>query len=523
MTDPLAHYNATMKQAGRDWLDGKVILTHPFNFTLHPKQQLFINDKSRTSLAGGGMASGKTLPFVIKVLLYSQWFPGCNILIGRKTQGNAEETFMKDFVKVAPPPLYQHAKGAHKIIFTNGSTAEFWGLDALQSGSSDDIKKAEQKLKSHNFHFEFVDQLEEIEKKVFDALLSRMRARMCQHPRENPDGSLNVTIVKDQNDNSIYEICKICGEYTFNQFVATTNPANYWGYSHFKVNPAPNSHLVEMSTFDNKANLSAGYIEGELNKPELYKLKFLYGQWDDKSMVEGGVFAEEHITNQRALVKAPIRIMGGVRIFEEPDPTNEYQIGVDPSSGAVDPCSITCISKTTGRVVATYSAQVPHKVIAEKAVQIAIMYSMKERTLIVPEGNDNTVVELLKPLWDNIYIREVYSAIQDKKTSKLGFYTTHATKTLLIENMKALFASGFPKIFDEDHVNELNKFIYTDSASEKGAGAQKGYHDDRVMSTLLAYWKVPPVYQDSKKSEVLVKQKEKFQRTRELAHKNSSK
>jgi hypothetical protein len=90
-------YNKQMKQAGRDWLDGKVILSNPFNFILHPKQREFINDKSRSSLAGGGMASGKTLPFTIKLYLYSQWFPGSNILIGRKTQGNAEETFMMDY------------------------------------------------------------------------------------------------------------------------------------------------------------------------------------------------------------------------------------------------------------------------------------------------------------------------------------------------------------------------------------------------------------------------------------------
>ena len=507
-----------MKQIGRDWLDGKLPpLTSFGDFKFHPKQIEFINDKSRSSLAGGGMASGKTLPFVIKVILYSQWFPGCNILIGRKTQGNAEETFMKDFTKVAPTAIYTHAKGAHKILFTNGSTAEFWGLDALQSGASDDIKKAEQKLKSHNFHFIFCDQLEEQEKKVFDALHSRMRASMCTHSQEEKETK------RDPQGNAIYDICRTCGEYTFNQFVATTNPANYWGYHHFKVNPAPNTHLVEMSTFDNKQNLQASYIEGELNKPELYKLKFLYGQWDDKSMVEGGVFAQEHIENQRALVKSPIRINGGTKIFEEPSPQEEYQIGIDPSSGAVDPCSITCISKTTGRVVATYTAHVPHKVIAEKAVQIALMYSLKANPLIVPEGNDNTVVELLKPLYEEIYVREVYSAIQDKKTSKLGFYTTHATKTLLIENMKSLFAAGFPKIQDEDHVNELNKFIYTDSAQEKGAGAQKGYHDDRVMSLMLAYWKVPPLDFVDKRSAINDAQKEQFSRNRNRAYINSTK
>lgn len=213
-------------------------------------------------------------------------------------------------------------------------------------------------------------------------------------------------------------------------------------------------------------------------------------------MVEGGVFYEEWILNQRALIKAPIRIIGGIRIFDEPE-LEEYQIGVDPSLGATDPCNITCVSKRTGKVVATYTANVPTNVIVEKTVQLALMYSQKEMPLVVPEatGVGQAFIEGLRPLYENIYIREVYAGIKEKQTEKLGFYTTHATKTQLIENMKELFAKGFPKLQDVDTINELNKFIYTDEAAQKGAGAQVGYHDDRLMGAMLAYWNVPFVYQ----------------------------
>ncbi len=479
------------EQLGKDWLDGKVTITTFNGLTLNPKQIEFVNDKSRSLLVSGGMSSGKTLAFIVKVILLSQFFPNSHFLIGRKTQGNAEDTFMKDFMEVCPAGMYTHQKGYHRIIFANGSTAEFWGLDALQSGASTDIKKAEQKLKSHNFTFIFTDQLEEIEMKVFDALQTRMRRRQCKH-------SENDMIVKrDKNDNAVYEICQICGKYTFNQYCATTNPANFWAYDYFKVNPRPNTKLIETSTLDNKSHLTEQFIQNELLKPEAYKAKYFYGQWDDKSMVEGGVFYEEWILNQRALVHPPLRIMGGIRIFEEPQ-KEEYQIGIDPSLGATDPSNVTCISKRSGKVVATYTAYVPTNVIVEKAVQIALMYSLIAQPLMVPEatGVGQALVEALKPVYDNIYVREVYADQLDKKTTKLGFYTNHATKTQLIENMKELFQKGFPKVYDEDTVNELNKFIYTDTAEEKGAGAQKGYHDDRVMGMMLAYWNVPFVYSE---------------------------
>lgn len=478
------------EQLGKDWLDNKVVFKEFNGIKFNDKQIEFINDKSRSLLVSGGMSSGKTLAFIIKFILLSQMFPDSHFLIGRKTQGNAEDTFMKDFAELCPPEIYRHEKGNHKIVFSNGSEAEFWGLDALQSGASTDIKKAEQKLKSHNFTFIFTDQLEEIELKVFDALQTRMRRRMCTHSSDD------MVIHRSSTGAAIYEACAQCGKYTFNQYCATTNPANFWGYEYFKVNPRPNTKLIETSTLDNKKHLTEQFIQNELLKPEAYKAKYFYGQWDDKSMVEGGVFYEEWILNQRALIKAPIRIIGGIRIFDEPE-LEEYQIGVDPSLGATDPCNITCVSKRTGKVVATYTANVPTNVIVEKTVQLALMYSQKEMPLVVPEatGVGQAFIEGLRPLYENIYIREVYAGIKEKQTEKLGFYTTHATKTQLIENMKELFAKGFPKLQDVDTINELNKFIYTDEAAQKGAGAQVGYHDDRLMGAMLAYWNVPFVYQ----------------------------
>lgn len=478
------------EQMGKDWLDGKIIIRQFGEYKLNPKQIAFINSKERSCLGSGGMASGKTLAFIIKFILLMQMFPGSHALIGRKTKENAQETFMKDFMDVCPEGLYTHQKGYGKIVFTNGSEAEFWGLDALQSGATTDIKKAEQKLKSHNFTFIFTDQLEEEEQKVFDALHSRMRKRMCTHSADQQ------TVHRNAAGDIIYEVCGVCGKYTFNQYNATTNPANYWAYDWFKQNPRPNTFLVESGTLDNKEHLPQAFIEGELAKPELYRRRYFYGEWSPDSMVEGGVFYDEWIKAQANFIKSPIRVLNGIRIFEEPQ-KEEYQIGIDPSDGSVDPCNITCVSKRSGRVVATYSANVPTNVIVEKAVQIGMMYSALSMPLIVPEsvGAGLALVEALRPVYDNIYIREqTGTKYGDKKTTKLGFYTNFKTKTLLIENMKKLFSVGFPKILDGDAVEELKTFIYTNSALAQGAGAQNGYHDDRIMGMMLAYWDVPPQY-----------------------------
>lgn len=478
------------EQMGRDWLDGKLELRGLNDYALNPKQKAFLNAKERSCLASGGMSSGKTLAWMVKFILLHLMFPGSHSLIGRKTKENAQETFMKDFMDVCPPGLYTHQKGYGKITFINGSEAEFWGLDALQSGASTDIKKAEQKLKSHNFTFIFCDQLEEQEQKVFDALQSRMRRRMCVHEAKD------MVVHRDKKGNAIYEVCNICGKYTFQQFNATTNPARYWAYDWFKTNPRPNTYLIESGTMDNAAHLSQAFIESEMAKPELYRQRYFLGIWSPETMVEGGVFYEEWIRNQELIMKDPIRMLNGIRIYEEPK-KEEYQIGIDPSDGSVDPCNITCISKTTGRVVATYSAFVPTNVIVEKAVQIGMLYSQLSLPMIVPEsvGAGLALVEALRPVYNNIYVREQTGGTRDgQRTTKLGFYTSFKTKTLLIENMKKLFQDNFPKIFDKDCVNELRTFVYTNSATEQGAGAQSDCHDDRIMGMMLAYWDVPSVF-----------------------------
>src|SRR3990167_10510595 len=139
MDNPFSQY----EQLGKDWLAGSIPPLTVFNgITLNPKQVEYVDAKARSVLFCGGMAAGETLAFIIKLILLSQFFPGSHFLIGRKTQQNAEDTFMKDFMEICPPGMYEHSKGYHKITFSNGSEAEFWGLDALQSGATSDIKKA---------------------------------------------------------------------------------------------------------------------------------------------------------------------------------------------------------------------------------------------------------------------------------------------------------------------------------------------------------------------------------------------
>lgn len=444
-------------EMGKKWLEGFTVDNFQGKI-FNEKQKEFFNSKSRYTLFCGGFASGKTTAFIAKMYFLAMWFPGNRILLGRKTRQDIERATLPDILDIFPEGTFEHKMGPGKICFPNGSEIIFFGLDALQAGAGQDIKKAEQAIKSLNLGAVFIDQLEEIEYRVFEALTGRLR-------RDVP----------------------------FQQMNFTTNPANFWAYDYFKTNPRPNTKLVMTSMMDNKSNLSPAFIEDQLTKGELYVKRYVYGEWSPDTMVQGGVFPAEYIKEQNFHTRAPIRVVNGMEIYEEPL-EHIYQIGVDPSQGVVDPCAIKVVDKDTGVLVASYKGFVNTQAQVEKAVQLALMYSRYKRPLIIPEVNGAGLafVEALKKIWDVIYVADAPDKVRTGVGNKLGWTTSHSSKTRLIENMKMLLNKHFAKIRDATVVEEMKTFIYSDEANLKGAGAQQGYHDDQIMATMLAYWGVAP-------------------------------
>lgn len=442
---------------GKQWLAGSVIIESFGDLKLTKKQIEFVNDKSPELLISGGYRSGKTVALIVKIYLLCMFFPGNRILLGRKTRSDLESATLPALFDIFPVGTYLYKVGPGIIEFPNGSQILLYGLDTNVGG--DDTKKATQKIKGLDLGGAFIDQLEEVDQVIWEQLTARM--------------SRNVP---------------------FRQKAATTNPARFWGYAWFKGNPRVNTHLIETGMADNKENLPEGFIESQMQNGEMFVKRFVHGIWDTETMVEGRVFSSDIDKDQSLFTKPPIREIAGIKIFHEPQ-DHEYQIGVDPSTGAEDPCSIVCVDKLTGEIAATFSGFVPTNVITGKTVVIADMYSRLKKPLVIPEatGVGQAFIEDLKKSYDKIYQREVFSKRESKTIDKLGFYTGYSTKIQLIDHMNKLFQAKWPKLRDADLVEEIRSFIWIDEAKKQGAGAPAPYHDDRVMAMMLAYWNLKPM------------------------------
>jgi len=443
------------EKMGQKWLQGDLTVDSFQGYDLNEQQHEFVNSQKREVLISGGLGSGKTVVLGIKLALLCMFFPDNRILLGRKTRKLVETALLPDMFDVFPDGIYDYQKGPGKIVFGNGSEILLWGLESSKAAENADIKKAQQDIKSLNLGAAFIDQLEEVDKEVYKTLKGRLRRKVG-----------------------------------FQQINMTTNPANYWAFSYFKQENHSTTHLIETSMLDNKENLPDDYIQDHLDSPERWVKKYVYGEWDESILTEDGVFAEEHINQAKAYVKEPEKTSKKIDIYESPR-DSVYQIGVDPSSGAEDPCYITCVDKLSGNQVAVFHAHVPLHAVAEKVMDMADMYRglKKPKIIVETQGGGNTVIEKLKENNYKLYRREVFGRKKDRKTEKLGWHTNAKTKPQLVHNFQELLEDNSIKIKDEQVPNEMNTFVFKNTGY---AAAQAGYHDDAVMGTMLAYWDVEP-------------------------------
>lgn len=417
-------------------------------------QSTYICDfKSDFCLNAGGFGSGKSLALYVKLILLCKCFPGNRVLLGRKTLSDIDRAVLPELFDLLHPSWYEHRVKDGLINFNNGSQIILFGLDAMQSGGVADIKKAQQKLKSLNLGAYFIDQLEEVEYAVIEVLNSRLR----------------------RND------------IPFRQGNSDCNPANFWAYDQFVANPR-DGHVLYMSSMLYNPHLPWDYIRKQLGMDEDYRRRFVFGEWTTDVLMKGTVFPKEHILELERMIKQPVKVESSCEIYEEYIQGQEYRMGVDPSEGIVDPSSISVVSND-GRKVAKFNGKLPIIGLADK---VKFLYYKYHSPLIIPESN-SAGAALIREIRDlKVYRRKQLDYKQDKETEKLGFRMSWDSKQQLIAHFAKLLRERRVKLYDKKTVEEMKVFVWSDDANQSGAGASSGFHDDDIISTMLAYFEFDP-------------------------------
>lgn len=183
---------------------------------------------------------------------------------------------------------------------------------------------------------------------------------------------------------------------------------------------------------------------------------------------------------------------GELKVYRPLDAGETYIIGADVGMGLRqgikgrkdgDP-SVAQILDSQMRQVAVWRGLCHPDVFAKILETLGYHYNS---ALIVPERNNHglvTCVALRNANYPYLYTDHVEGTLDpDKDTIRLGFYTSPASKPLIIDKLRALQREGEIELNDETTLKEMMTFVVTENGSME---AEAGTHDDTVMALALA-------------------------------------
>jgi hypothetical protein len=242
-------------------------------------QERFANSRAKIQVMAGGFANGKTsASVVLKCLPIARDYPGANILMARSTYPKLNDTLRKEFLKWCPKhwiKSFPKGQGENVCTLTNGTTINFRYIS--QQGKS--AESSTSNLLSANYDLIVVDQMEdpEIVEKDFLDLLGRLRG-MARYVGTDPtmprSGPRWMVLTANPTRNWFYR--------------KLVRPLHIFGETGRRVpellvdpkNGQPLIELFEGSTYENKDNLEADFIETlETAYKGTMRERFLLGKW----------------------------------------------------------------------------------------------------------------------------------------------------------------------------------------------------------------------------------------------------
>lgn len=256
-----------------------------------------MHSRSKIQFVGGGFGNGKTAAECIKALEIGRAYPGSNILIARSTFPRLRDTIMKEFKKWCPADWIksfpQSENSSKTCTLINGTEINFRYVQ--QKGKGDETGDTKSNLLSATYDAIFVDQIEdpEIMHKDFLDLLGRLRGNTKLDPTYRSDllgdapmpltGPRWMSITSNPTRNWVYKkLIKPYHDYKEGRpnedLLCQRNEEG--SVVLVDGRPVPIIEVFEGSTYENKDNLGADFIQTlESAYTGQMRQRFLLGEW----------------------------------------------------------------------------------------------------------------------------------------------------------------------------------------------------------------------------------------------------
>jgi len=177
---------------------------------------------------------------------------------------------------------------------------------------------------------------------------------------------------------------------------------------------------------------------------------------------------------------------GALWIWKEPQNGQEYIIGVDSAEGIGDHGDSSCIQvinqNTLEQVAEFYSNNIATHDFAQVCKEIGSFYNSG---LLVIE-NMSTGGAILNSLQHDFYYDNLYYDNLTKTNMQPGIKITIKNRTLILQNLQQKIYNDQIRINSRRLAKEIKTFEY--NTVSKKAQAQKGKHDDAIMSIAIALY-----------------------------------
>jgi hypothetical protein len=177
--------------------------------------------------------------------------------------------------------------------------------------------------------------------------------------------------------------------------------------------------------------------------------------------------------------------VGELLVYHALDPKERYVIGADVGMGVRNgDKSCAQILDSHLRQVAVWRGLVHPDYFGVILNTLGYYYNT---ALICAERNNHgllTCTKLRDLNYPDVWTEQIEGTLEDgKDTIKLGFFTSEATKPLIIDKLRAVERDKSIEINDETTLREMQTFVVTDSGKLE---AEEGCHDDTVIALAIA-------------------------------------
>jgi hypothetical protein len=179
-------------------------------------------------------------------------------------------------------------------------------------------------------------------------------------------------------------------------------------------------------------------------------------------------------------------VIEGYIEYKPPLPGRIYSIGVDSAGGSNSGDYSTFVvlditSKEYPQIVATYMQREPLLSFSHRVLEECRKYSAY--AVIEKNSYGLTVLEhIVQQGYTFLYTKEIFDKVENRFKSEFGFFTSAATRPLLLAKIQRLVNERKIFINDIRIQNEINSFIYKNGKAQ----AATGKHDDLVLALALS-------------------------------------